>query len=187
MTTTPTSPTSARSELLAPRGFVTGPSRGFTMIELIVVVAIVAIVFAAVRPALTGLFRGARERSGLRGIVGILSFARTEAVARGRLVRVLCDLREGVLWAERQVDPAVDRSQFELQSVLGRSQVRLPEVLTITDLTIGGQGAAGQPFGAIYFYPDGHTDGASLSLIGASGRGLLVELSPTTGRVTISA
>jgi hypothetical protein len=40
---------------------------------------------------------------------------------------------------------------------------------------------------AIYFYPDGRTDGALLVVTNALGRESWVEIAPATGKVSVSA
>lgn len=160
--------------------------RGMTLIELSVVMVIVAILFFSVRPAVTGILREAQERTALRQLVGLLTYARTEAVGSGRLVRVLCDPRHAAFWAEAQVDPRGDRSSFELLRVLGRSRVRMPETFAIAQLMVSGRDASLQG-GEIYFYPDGRNDGLVLTLVGEAGREVMVEVLSATGRVLVSA
>lgn len=185
-----TSPTSRMSEPpIRIRRRRSGSARqgaGFTLAELVVVLTIVAILFFALVPAIGGMVKSARERTALRGIVGLLNYARTDAVTKGRLVRVVCDTGEGTLWAEAQVDPSVDRSEFDRLRVLGRAVVRVPETLAITGLTISGGDAAAESGAQIYFYPDGRTDGAVLAMVSQSGREVLIQLSPATGRVHLA-
>jgi len=160
-------------------------TRGFTLIELLVVMTIIVIAFFALRPGIVGLRRGAENRKGLRQLVGLLTGARTEAIGGGKLVRVLCDPDGGVFWAEAQVDPAVDRDEFQLLRVLGREQVQLPPGLWLGDLMVAGQAAGAAAQNPIYFYPDGRTDGATVVLLDANGRELAVELALATGRVEL--
>lgn len=147
---------------------------------------IIAIGFFALRPSFGGVLRGAERRAALRKLVGLLTSARTQAIARGKLVRVVCDPGERVLWAEVQVDPAVDRSEFELLPTLNRREVRLPDSLALVEVAVAGRPAETFIQAAIYFYPDGRTDGAELLLIDDRGRETAVALAPTTGRVTVS-
>lgn len=160
------------------------PRRGFTLVELLVVLTILAIAFAAVRPSFTTALRRSAERTALRHAVALLKYARAEAVARACLVRVVCDPRDGALWAEAQLDPWGNRARFGPVSFLGRRQVRLPEPLAITELTVGGVPTPGRP-AEIYFYPDGRTDGARLVLERDDGRELVVTLAPATGKVVL--
>jgi len=169
-----------------PRWPLGARSSGFTLIELVVVLTIIAILFFAFRPGIAGILREADERTALRQLVGLLNYARTEAVGNGRLVRVVCDPNQAVFWAEEQVDPHGDRSQFDLLRVLGRSKVRLPASLTVAGLVVAGQESPEQE-SQLYFYPDGRTDGLVLTLRGDPDRQVLIELSVATGRVKISA
>ena len=161
-------------------------SPGFTLVELAIVLVIIAVMFFALLPGITGILREADERTALRQLVGLLNYARTEAVGSGRLVRVMCDPRDQVFWAEAQSDPQGDRSQFGLLYVLGRAQVSLPASLTIAGCSVSGQESTEQA-AQVYFYPDGRTDGLMLTLVGDPDRETIVELSPATGRVTTSA
>jgi len=159
--------------------------RGFTLMELLVVIAILAIVFFALQPNIGGLLRGARERAGLRQLVGLFSYARTEAVGRGCLVRVVYDPGEEVFWLERQYDPKMDRSAFEPVRVLGHTTTSVPESLSVAALSVSGSEVSGGP-AVIYFYPDGRTDGAVVVLTDDAGREIIVELSSATGKVGLS-
>lgn len=170
---------------LLPRVAVLPPRAGFTLIELTVVMAVIAILFFALQPTFVGMVRGAQERAALGELVGLFNYARTEAVGSGRLVRVICEPREGLFWAEAQADPEQDRSQFDRLRILGRSEVRMSGPLTVAAMTVSGLEMADQPAAPVYFYPDGRTDGASLSLIDGAGRELTILLSSATGRVRI--
>jgi len=164
-----------------------GRSRGFTLLEVLAVMIIIAIGFLALRPGIVNVRRSAENRTAIRQLVGLLTSARTDAVAKGRLVRVMHDSAAGVFWAEAQVDPAFDRSEFGVLRLLGREQVRLPEWLILTDLVIAGQRTGDRVSDPIYFYPDGHADGVVLLLLDAkNGRELAVKVAPATGRVTVS-
>lgn len=147
---------------------------------------IIAIGFFSIRPVVATARRSAEKRAALRHLVSMFGYARTGAVAHARLVRVVCEVGEASFYAERQVDPRMDRSEFELLPVLGRSRLVLPEQLLITELTVGGEDVGDQSETVIYFFPDGSTDGAALSLQDQAGNETVVELSAATGRVTIS-
>jgi prepilin-type N-terminal cleavage/methylation domain-containing protein len=164
-----------------------GAGPGFTLVELLVVMIIVVIGYAALRPTFGGFVRGAQKRAALRKIVGLLSSARAQAIAKGKLVRVICDPSEQVLWAEVQVDPRVDLHEFESIAILGRREVRLPGHLAVVEIWVAGQPASDLNQAAIYFYPDGHTDGAVLALAADTGSQAVIEVAPTTGKVTIRA
>ena len=64
------------------------PDRGFSLLELMFVVSLVAVLAAMAVPALVGSIDNARARSAVRLISGRLALARAQAVARGANVAV---------------------------------------------------------------------------------------------------
>ncbi len=62
------------------------PSRGFTMIEMMVVIAIVGVVLVIAAPSFAGYIAQQRIRSVTAGLVTDVQFARSEAASRGRQV-----------------------------------------------------------------------------------------------------
>ena len=161
--------------------------RGFTLIELIVVMAIIAIAFLAAAPEIGRSLRSNRDRAALRQVLALLTAAQAKAVSEGRLVRLTIAPKEEAVWAEVQIDPRLNRSQFAALALLGRNRLRWPEELAITAMSVAGEEDRGRGDAAIYFYPDGRTSGASLDLKGSAGQAFLVDLSPATGRVQIGA
>jgi type IV fimbrial biogenesis protein FimT len=64
------------------------PNSGFTMIELMVVVAILAVMASLAAPSFQGLLAGQRVRSAAFSIVSDLTLARSEAVKRSANVTI---------------------------------------------------------------------------------------------------
>jgi len=60
--------------------------RGFTLIELMITVAVVAIVLAIGVPSFQEMMRNNRAATHMNGIIGALNLARSEAIKRGRRV-----------------------------------------------------------------------------------------------------
>ncbi|WGL18197.1 GspH/FimT family pseudopilin [Microbulbifer bruguierae] len=63
-------------------------SRGFTLVELMVVITVLAIVMAIGIPSFNTLIKNNRLTAAVNDLAGGLSYARAEAVRRGRSVRV---------------------------------------------------------------------------------------------------
>ena len=61
---------------------------GFTLIELMIVVALIAIIATVAVPSFQGLVESNRQKSTTNSVLGILNFARSEAVRRGEPVEV---------------------------------------------------------------------------------------------------
>ena len=167
------------------RRFTGNRKAAFTLIEILIVMMIIAIAFFALRPAFAGAIRGAQERTMLRQFVGLFTSARTEAIARGRLVRVVFEPTDGTFFAEIQSEPDKDRSVFDPLPLLGWTAVPLPDHIGIRRLEVAGRERPDLGQTRIYFYPDGRTDGLAMLLADPYGEDMLLEVSPTTGRVRI--
>lgn len=89
--------TGRRTERRAPHGLKTRAT-GFTLIELILVLAILAIVAAAIIPSLRvfGVGRSTNNLASL--IVSLANYSRTQAVAEGRTYRLNLDPSSREIW-----------------------------------------------------------------------------------------
>jgi type II secretion system protein H len=81
--------------------------KGFTLIELIVVMIILAIVSAVVVPSLTSFRIGRANNNTAMQLVGLAQYARTQAVAEGRTYRLNFDLAQGQFWLTAADDTGV--------------------------------------------------------------------------------
>ncbi len=71
---------------------------GFTLIELVLVLAIIAVTMLAVAPTLGGFVRGRGPVTTAGQFVAVAHWARTQAVAEGTTFRLNMDTRGGKWW-----------------------------------------------------------------------------------------
>ena len=72
--------------------------RGFTLIELILVMAVLCIVVGLAAPSLTGFGRGRRATDAAAQIVSLARWARSQAITQGVVYRLNLNPAEGSYW-----------------------------------------------------------------------------------------
>lgn len=75
-------------------------SRGFTLVEILMVLAILGIVMIVAMPSLVKSIRGNRLRVGARTVVMVGNYARTMAILRNRDMKVTLDKATSTISAE---------------------------------------------------------------------------------------
>lgn len=91
-------------------------SKGFTLIELMITVALVAIVAAIAVPSFSTMIANSRIATTSNDLVGLINHARAEAVKRGRVVTVSpldgSDWANGVVaWIDQNSNGSFDSSE----------------------------------------------------------------------------
>lgn len=140
---------------------------GCTLLELVTVVALVAVASAMAFPALAGLRRGQELESAAVGLTQKLRLAHWRAVATGSRVRVAPQQLDDGGWRFR-----VEREQGAAWLPDGDEQL----IPRSTIVAIAGTAAK-------VFNPDGTCSMGSVTLRGTAGEIYRCTLAPATGRV----
>ncbi|MGE5700332.1 MAG: Tfp pilus assembly protein FimT/FimU [Deltaproteobacteria bacterium] len=137
--------------------------RGFSLLELLLVMALAGMLAALVVPSLTGTLESARLRGSAGEVRAALTLARTLAVseARGRFVDF--DLGKG------EYGVSGDARKWLLPDGISLSSIRL------------GSAEAERGIVRIRFYPDGSADEAEVAISSAAGGSRRVSVDPLTG------
>ena len=193
----------------APRPRDTGA--GFTLVELLLAVALVVLLVSAVVFNFSGLQRGASLDEGVSQMESLIRFARAHAASSGRQVHITFeeDIGEGllvplgnlrVLW---EPDPVHRPGVFEPLIEMKENASRLADLISIEGVRIvDGDSFApasldsSEPFGEsssvrvtfppIAFLPDGSSDSAEIVLASRSDddtRRIAVRLQGITGSI----
>jgi len=160
--------------------------------ELMVVLALIAILSAAVVPEMKGSFEDALLRASARQVVDICSLANSRAVSLGQIHRVRLDRSSGQWLLEAQPRRASRAGPFQpvrdLAGNAGKVDPRIRLEVRPGDSSPGPDtAAADQPTApdTISFYPDGTADSAEIQLSDRSGVTLRLRLNPVTARLRI--
>jgi general secretion pathway protein H len=139
--------------------------RGFTLVELLVVFAIMALLMGLVPVAFERLRESAEYRNTLRTMLAEMRGARARAMTEG------VDTRFKVNLAQRSY------------GVDGQAMHTFSEPLQVRLTVAGTEMAAGQE-GAIRFLSDGGATGGSVDVVRGSGAGVRLRVDWLSGRVT---
>lgn len=122
--------------------------RGFTLLELLVVLVIAVLLVSLTPPLLSGLSGSTELRGAARQLAAGLRFARNEAVTRQR---------EAVL--------TLDLAQHRFEVSGDSRQIALPESLALRLYSAQSE-LSSQTTGSIRFFPDGSSTGGAITVSG---------------------
>jgi general secretion pathway protein H len=75
-----------------------GSASGFTLLELVLVLAIIAVILAVVAPTFSGFAAGRKPQDAAARFVALTHYARSQAIAEGRTYRIILDPAQGQWW-----------------------------------------------------------------------------------------
>ncbi len=142
-------------------------SGGFTLVELLVVLAIAGLLLAVTPPLITAAMPGMELKAAARRTAGGLRLAREIAVAQGRDVAWMLDVEQ-------------NRYAIENDSRSGS----LPGGLDL-ELVAAAEEMLNDAVGAIRFYPDGSSSGGRV-ILKRGETGYQVGVNWLTGRILIA-
>ncbi len=149
-----------------PQPMPLGAARGFTLIEMMVTIALLAILIALVTPSFRDLLRDNRAAAQANALVGSLMLARSEAIKRNVPV-VVCRSNTGtscagsewedgwILWPDTDRDGALDPDDGDGIPEAGEEMILQVQEPLEGGFDLGATGAA------ITYRPDGTIAGAA--------------------------
>ena len=141
---------------------------GFTLLELLVAIAVAALLLTAVPPMLSRGFDAMAYRAAVRELVAGLKGARRAAMETGRSVAFVVDTAAHRFGPEGALNGELPRS-VQVQLTVADSEIDSPER------------------GAIRFYPDGGATGGSIQLLRPGGSGVRLRVDWLLGTVSQEA
>ena len=153
---------------------------GYTLLELIAVLAVVGLALSVVMPSVSSGLHRWRLRAAVREMTTMLKFTRTQAVATRQSLRVVLDRRRNLYWLDRPTS-ALDADQAQDKGI---RLYALPAGVHFGLVTVGGQEKSGDQLGVL-FSAYGPTTGTSVQVVGDRGIGYRIVLDQVTGQASI--
>ena len=151
-------------------------SRGFTLIELAVVIAILGVMIALVAPRFADIGNANLKRSS-RHLTGMIRFLRDESQAKKTEFRLRFDVQEGHYWAEAPSPLSDTTVEFKRSTSVIGGEGSLSGQTTFRDIAV-----AGHPDDQyIRFTPDGWVEHALIHLRDGDERDFTLIVKPLTG------
>lgn len=136
---------------------------GFTLIELVITLAVAALLLTTVPAAMGKLLESARYHATVRDLLSDLRAARTRALLTGRAVHYVIDVnKRSVRYGNKQRQIS---DQLNFSAIVAKNMA--------------------QPDRAIVFYPDGSSSGGSLMLTrNSNGEGVRLRVDWLLARIS---
>ena len=93
-------------------------TRGFTLIELILVMLIIGLMLTIVVPSMGGLLKAQRLDQGARTIAGMLKEARVRAAADAKAYRLVIETEGSTCWLEAQTPQGFERPESSYGKII---------------------------------------------------------------------
>ena len=156
--------------------------RGFTLLELLIVMSLMALITAVAAPNFGGALLTLQTRSAVKKVSAILRYARNQAVSTQLVHRVVFDFADGQVLLQ-----AVDGSSHNengSSAILSPTDVKqiylLPEKVTFFQAK-DVQGEVSTEKFTFVFYPAGNSSGGEITLSGKPGHFYAVTVDFVTG------
>jgi general secretion pathway protein H len=160
-------------------------NKGFSLIEMVIVLVLISLSIALVTPSLSRFSKRIELRTSAQKVSGILRFFRSEAVQKGRVFQVLFDPDTRVVRAralegddpekEGKEEPKIQEKRYFLPSGIQMREVKIPSPEFPSDLP------------TIEFYPHGGSNGGTILLEMQGEKGYRIQVHFLTGMVEIGA
>lgn len=128
--------------------------RGFTLLELMVVMVIATVLLGMVSPRLFAVLPGVELKTSAQNVAAMLRLARSQSIAEGKVIALEYDEFAGLSMTGRE-QPFKWSEGIKLELQVAQKQLQ-PLIIT-------------EQVKAIYFYPDGSSSGGILVISSDAG------------------
>lgn len=151
-------------------------SRGFSLLELVIVLIIISLLAILVTPTLTKTISHMEVKSAAKKISAILRYCRSDAVNKNKIVQVNFDTKANLISVlsgeEGEENPSV-RNSYHLPNGIRMEKIEAGKTILENALP------------SFEFYPNGGANGGTAVVRGGEGRSYTLQVDFLTGGVKV--
>ena len=139
--------------------------QGFTLMEIIVVVIIIAIMMGVAFPTMRDMAENNRLRSSVREMMSLMKYARSEAVFNNRTTEIFIDTEKREFWLDlRTPDPKTGKYDPKAPKATMERKRQLEDKIWVKGANVLDQNILDNGVVAVDFFPDGTASPALITL-----------------------
>ena len=165
-----------------------GKSRGFTLLELLVVVLIIGLISALVMPRMAASLPGVQLKSTARAVAASLRYARSQAVFESIPYMAIFDNSQKLLAVE-PLEELIDTGESDRFRIIvdGSKLQKVYEFPDEVEFSVSNNSDAdkGRDLFPIIFFPRGDSTGGTIVLKNVGRKQYTITVDPITGAVEI--
>jgi general secretion pathway protein H len=153
-------------------------SRGFSLLELVIVLLIISLLALLVTPRLTKTISHMEVKSAAKKISAILRYCRSDAINKNRIVQVNFDTESNlisVMSADEGEENPIMRNSYLLPKVIRMEKIEAGKTILENALP------------SFEFYPNGGANGGTAVVRGGEGRAYTLQVDFLTGGVKVES
>jgi prepilin-type N-terminal cleavage/methylation domain-containing protein len=160
-------------------------TKGFTLLELIVVCALIGIMLTISVPSLRSAFFTNPLKSTARQVVGIINEVRQTAVRNQEPYNLHISQLENRIWYEKAAEEKEDAIEDD-SDTLKKRELQLPDTVTLSRVWLQSSGVLSGDKTTFWISKKGYMEQAAIQLLDDSDNSLSVQLNPFTDPIAVS-
>lgn len=160
-------------------------SSGFTLLELIVVLALIGIMLVVSVPTLQNTLLDDRLKGTCRKIIGLVNSVRELAAREQQPYFLNIDRNENRIWYEKDMEAGTEEGQEKTEEDEDRQELNIPEEIRISEIWTRSEGEYSDDQGRIWVSSKGYMDQTVLHVTDDDGNVISLHFSPFLDNVRL--